>query len=942
MGAPKVFPVIASRGRQKELAEQLRRLSKQLTRGEQVIVVLDGENPSAELIEGHLDWLTLIPLAENRGVDRARKVGNSFVDPDGVVLEIDDHDWAEPELLAEVRAAFADPGVMLAYCDAYVTDPEHTLKRVRVKADGTFRENGMLGLGMRAYRKWIYDAVGGYPVDFFPANDLALMCKMERLLGDRGIAHIRKPLVTVVIDSTGISATHKDAQADAAARACDAGAKESFPMPFRLVWPPKADEFIPPSRTVEPEDPAVTKLRAELKAKPPVFVKPHVLLVGEIAGWGRGGGEMSLLELLKRLTVRGWQATCLYARPAGDKEPEADWIRFMRLRCDDPHEHGRGGLPNMATCERAVEETVRMLNPGILLTEARSAPNVIRVGRELGVPVVVLIQFWHSVMKPVEEAWDALHKSPVSREWVDHEGLALLAKADAVVANSEFVADKLADVMGRAPEAVVYPPVDAEQAVVKEAKPVHEREFVMCPSVQRLKGTFIFLELARRNPNIKFLLLAGDQRHAREHDVVAKAQGLSNVTIHREWVLDMRTIYAQTRLTFLGTQTCETFSRVSAESMANGIPLLVSDAGNLARIVDGEHGIIVPRKGAVTQWNEALHKALALRPTPDARWCQDHSDRFAEVLNAHRQIREAAFLQCAASGVHAAIEQMRQVLGISTLDSVDAEELKRHGVVVVSGQYTPELDAACPTRLAWWWHSHMAQMDSNRHEVADLLRCLEAVGKSAERFLLFTARPEAELFGPRYGGRVKWLPNVRKLADQPQGTDKLKGRHVFIPGPYMARKNCYAALSAVALAEAEAHVTARVEGQAPSLAGLARAIGVKLHVHKCETGEDVTRLASGCQAAIMPSLAETFCHAAAECIEVGTPVVSWAGVPAAGQHYRSRVADPTNVAELADTLKAALAEPSGLLAEQWAGLKALVETHKAAARKTLMEIAHAS
>ena len=942
MSVPLLFPVIASRGRPKELFEQERRLAAQLKPGDGIIIVLDGEIASTELVDGHKDYLTVLSLTDKKGVDRARKMGNAFVPADGVIVEIDDHDWAEPTLLDELRSAFSDPGVFIAYCDTFVSDPEHTLQRVRVKADGTFRENGMLGWGMKAYRKWVYDAVGGYPLDYFPANDLALMCMMERLLQDRGIHHIRKPLVTVIVGG-GISEANKDAQAEASARACEHGAQSKFAMPFRLLWPPEASEFVLPSRNIQPEDPAVVALRAELKAKPQsILAKPHVLLVAEIAGWGRGGGEMSLLELLRLVTLKGWQATCLYARPASAQEPLANWMRFTRLKCEDPHDHGGHGLPNMKSCQRAVSECIRLLKPDILLTEARTAPIVTGIGHELNIATVALVQFWHSIMQPVEESWDALHKRPIPREWLDHEGLMKIGKADAIVANSEFTAEVIKDVTGKESAAIVYPPVNAAEAVCVGAPPVPEREFVTCPSVQRLKGVFIFLELARKNPDLKFLLLAGDNRHAHESDVLAKAEGLSNVKVHREWVLDMREIYAQTRCMFLGTQTCESFSRVSAESMANGIPMLVSDAGNLARIVDAEHGVIIPRKDPVARWNEGLQKALALRPKPDPKWCQDHSDKFASVLNAHRRLSEIAFVQCSGPGIHTAVKQMEKVLGAAIIEGVSAEAVKQHPLIIVSGQWTPELAQHCGTRLAFWWQSHMSQMDMSRHEMDALLNVLDCVSERADRFCFFSSKPEADLLGSRYGGRVRWLPNVLRMPEKPTEHPKLAGRHVFVPGPYVTRKNCYAAVSAIALAKAELHVTARAEAQAPSMLALARRLGVLTHVHTCESEEAILQVAGACGAAIMASLAETFCYAAAECIIAGTPVVGWRGIPALRRGPAQALApDPTDIDELGIALRWAVNEPQTLLPQQFTELQELIRIHALAARHTLLETTYA-
>jgi len=319
--------------------------------------------------------------------------------------------------------------------------------------------------------------------------------------------------------------------------------------------------------------------------------------------------------------------------------------------------------------------------------------------------------------------------------------------------------------------------------------------------------------------------------------------------VRRGWTADMREVYAHTRLVFVGTQTCETFCRVAAEARACGIPLLVSDAGNLVNMAAGGHGIVIGRHAPIEDWQAGLEAALQLRPEPDAGECRDDSHIWLRECHAARNLREALFIQPNAPGVAMACYQARRVLGITLADwPATPEAMSSAAISVIGGHFPREFAEKCGRPLAFWWCSHCAQMDTSRHEVTDLLAAARHVSERSDRWMLFTYRDDAEAWASRLGDRSRWLPCPLRVEPLPP-VPKREGRHVFIPGPYGARKNPYTAIAACALAGAEAHVTKRADA-AESLAGLAAALGVRLHVHDCPDAAAVHALAGSCQAAL--------------------------------------------------------------------------------------------
>jgi len=924
-----IWPVIASHNRLNELGRQIDGLLPQLAEGERIIAVLDG-GPTGDLPTKYdARKVEVVCLRRQVGVDRARRVGNAFAPEGAVICEIDDHDYAHPTLLQELRRAFTDRNTMLVTCDVRLSDPEGKVHKDKIKEPGPCRERGMQGYGMRAYRAWVYNAVGGYPLEYYPANDLALLCKIEQLTHWEGTVHIPKVLVTVTVDKSGISQKHRTLQEASVCRVCDVANNAGFKLPFRM--PRQATST---ARTIKPRHAAADSGTPQNhKGK---TVKPHAVLVTEVVGHGRGGGEMSMLACLRGLADRGFRVSAVYHKDAGTEPYKSDWLALHKLETAslrDKH----------ASASRELEDVLVSLRPDVIVSEVRTAANIADVCERLNVPLVTLVQFWHNIIKTDEAGFDAIYERPIPQEAMDLWGSTRLGKSAAFVANSAFTAEVIEAAFGRTAEAIVYPPIKAEAVVPAEAKPVHERRFIVCPSVQAGKGAEVFLLLARRNPDKDFLMLAGDNRHSHEDDIVQAAEAAPNVTLRAEWVADMRGIYAETRCMFIGTQTCESFSRTAAEARANGVPLLVSDAGNLRHICTPDSGVIVKRRADMDTWNAALQRALALRPKPCADYCVDQTAEFERAVSGHRRLSEVAFVNTPATGIRVGVRHFQAALGCSVLDWIPLpEQTAAYPLVILPGVPERDFAAKCQTRIAWWWCSHAAQMDTSRREMKDLISVALGVGTRNDRWLLMTSQPDAKVWERAAGNRSRWLPNVMKIHSEPMQFAKLPGRHVYLPGPFGIRKNVFTALSACASIGAEAHVTEMSLSSVPVLAEMAQALRVKMHAHECPTSTELYRLAGQCSAAVHVSTAETFCLAAAESVMAGTPCVTWAGVPALrGGPELISVNDPTDIGNVAKALTWAIDQAEPALAEQFKALSHNVAANNATARRTLMEILNA-
>ena len=113
---------------------------------------------------------------------------------------------------------------------------------------------------------------------------------------------------------------------------------------------------------------------------------------------------------------------------------------------------------------------------------------------------------------------------------------------------------------------------------------------------QPAKGASVFariaLELEARRPEIPLLVVEGRRGAEGLADCGLDLSGLENV--HRmPNTADPRRFYRVSRAVLVPSLWRETFGRVAAEAMANGIPVLASDRGALPETL-GDAGLVLP------------------------------------------------------------------------------------------------------------------------------------------------------------------------------------------------------------------------------------------------------------------------------------------------------------------------------------------------------------
>lgn len=231
--------------------------------------------------------------------------------------------------------------------------------------------------------------------------------------------------------------------------------------------------------------------------------------------------------------------------------------------------------------------------------------------------------------------------------------------ASGVLVPSEYARKNYARTIGVKATAIPYPlHMDRILATNREPK------YVTFVNPQAAKGASVFariaLELQARRPEIPLLVVEGRGGTQGLATYGLDLSGLTNLSRMAN-TPDPRDFYRVSRVVLVPSLWRETFGRVAAEAMANGIPVLASDRGALPETLRdagfvihipykyGPDGKVIPDSRAVAPWIKILEKlwdetAFEAKHRERARvqsglWnsdeiCQRYRDYFSRISQA--------------------------------------------------------------------------------------------------------------------------------------------------------------------------------------------------------------------------------------------------------------------------------------------------------------------
>lgn len=211
------------------------------------------------------------------------------------------------------------------------------------------------------------------------------------------------------------------------------------------------------------------------------------------------------------------------------------------------------------------------------------------------------------------------------------------ADASAVLVPSEFSRRHHARRLGIDATAIPYP-LRPERVIAPDPQP-HYLTFV---NPQPAKGVTVFAriaaELDRRRPDIPLLVVEGRSQADGLADAGLDLSGLQNLSRMTN-TPDPRAIYAVSRAVLMPSLWRESFGRVAAEALANGLPVLASDRGALPETL-GDAGFLFNVPARCTAGGGAVPTAREVAPwlaTIERLW----DDRAWEAAQRTRALEAA-------------------------------------------------------------------------------------------------------------------------------------------------------------------------------------------------------------------------------------------------------------------------------------------------------------
>ncbi len=307
-----------------------------------------------------------------------------------------------------------------------------------------------------------------------------------------------------------------------------------------------------------------------------------------------GGAERTTVDIARAIVEAGGRA--LVASSGGGMLKELEALGASHF---DMGVHSKNPIVMALNVERLTRLAER---EKVDLIHARSrAPawSALAAARRLKLPFVTT---YHS----------KVHEAPRVKVFYN----SVMARSDAVIANSTYTARRIAEVHAPDPARIFTVPrgIDTQrfdEAAVAPARVdalktrwhVADRFHFLLPArITRWKGQAVAIEaaarLARDGVSGFDLLLVGEgrgrDRYLRDLRAAIAARGLDGVVHLVGSCDDMPAAYALADAVLAPSVEAEPFGRVTVEAQAMARPIIVSDAGGPRETVTAESGLLVP------------------------------------------------------------------------------------------------------------------------------------------------------------------------------------------------------------------------------------------------------------------------------------------------------------------------------------------------------------
>lgn len=277
----------------------------------------------------------------------------------------------------------------------------------------------------------------------------------------------------------------------------------------------------------------------------------------------RGGSTRSNLVWLRHLAEQGHACRVVCASLGEDALASAGGVQIH-------------GIKNPVQRRGALESDVLEFNPDVVLVSSEDLSHVLlREAARIAPDRIVYLAHTPQFFPFGAESWNP-----------DPRATEIVQAARAVVAIGESTAAYIKDATGVYPR-VIHPPIYGEPPFARLGG--FDRGSVWMINPCQVKGIAIFLELARRFPEVPFSALQGWGTGAADRRALAQLQNVELV----ESVDDIEDALSRARVLLMPSLWYEGFGLIAMEAMLRGIPVISSDSGGLAEARRGS-GFVIP------------------------------------------------------------------------------------------------------------------------------------------------------------------------------------------------------------------------------------------------------------------------------------------------------------------------------------------------------------
>ena len=333
------------------------------------------------------------------------------------------------------------------------------------------------------------------------------------------------------------------------------------------------------------------------------------------------------------------------------------------------------------------------LEPDLVYTTDVVMEQVTKACYQRQIPVITCWHFWHPGLKLGKH----FNKNIMNNHHtIDDTYHSMRKMSSRSYVCSEFVQQVFLKVT-QYPKPRVIPSVPQPRVLVDKVDP----QCIVMANLHHLKGGEIFLELVKRHTiPLWGLYPERDTERKMPEKIVEAAEGKEYVRLDPR-IDDIREVYLKAKLVLCPSIVDETFGRVAMEAVANKIPLLIAETGNLKYLFPEEEFYLDPSKP-----QEMADKIAALTDDDLERIQKKQEDRYLRICHQSQDTFYTLLHDTLTNNFTTMIFCLWADQGIGLQAKTYVRAFEEHGIHTSIFSYTSYVNENNP------WHKRKFQADS--------------------------------------------------------------------------------------------------------------------------------------------------------------------------------------------------------------------------------------